>query len=225
VYCKETVGDTLADLKGEVMHLKVDSTRIPSKACNVIARTNAQSDKKVVLTAHIDAYEDTPGALDNASGVVALMLLAEMLRNYRGEIGVEFVAFNGEDHYSVGGQMDYLRRYGEELPNVLLNINIDDAGSKHGRTAYSLYESPQTLETKAERVFAQFVGLTRGEPWYQGDHMVFVQNQVPALAFTSENMAEMMRTVTHTARDTPEQIDYGKLVELAEALNAFIRSF
>ena len=36
--------------------------------CNVIARLNPQADKKVVFSAHIDAYEDTPGASDNASG-------------------------------------------------------------------------------------------------------------------------------------------------------------
>lgn len=98
VYCKETVGDTLADLEGEVLHLKVDSQRIPSSAFNVIARTHSQSDKKVVITAHIDAYEDIPGALNNASGVVVLLLLAEVLRDYRGEIGVEFAALNGGNY-------------------------------------------------------------------------------------------------------------------------------
>lgn len=225
VHCKDYVGETLAKLGGEVMHLKVDSQRIPSMASNVIARANPQSDKIIVVTAHIDGYEDTPGALDNASGVVVMMLLAEMLVDYRGNIGVEIVTFNGEDHYSVAGQMDYLRRYGQELTDIMLNLNIDDAGSKQGRSAYSFYECPQALETKAEQVFQQFDGLVRGEPWYMGDHMIFVQNQVPALAFTSENMAELMKTVTHTAIDTPDQIDYYKLVELAESLNAFIRSF
>ncbi len=224
VYCKETVGETLASLEGAVLHLKADSQRVPSSASNPIARIQGKGDKKIVITAHIDGFENTPGALDNASGVVVMMLLAEMLADYRGIIGVELIAFNGEDHYSVAGQMDYLKRFGNELPDVMLNINIDDAGSNTGKTAYSFYECPQDIEAKAEFAFQQFDGLIRGEPWHMGDHMIFVQHEVPALAFTSEKMAELMQTVTHTALDTPDQIDYRKLVELAESLNAFIRS-
>ncbi|MDY6866208.1 MAG: M28 family peptidase, partial [Halobacteriota archaeon] len=40
-----------------------------------------------------DAYEDTPGALDNASGTVVLLLIAEMLQNYKGPLGIELIAF------------------------------------------------------------------------------------------------------------------------------------
>ena len=108
---------------------------------------------KVVIAAHIDAYEDSPGALDNASGIVVLLLCAEMLSNYRGENCVEIAAFNGEDHYSAGGQMDYLKRYGGEFPGILLAVNIDDAGYKQGRSSYSFYECPPQLEKKAEDVF------------------------------------------------------------------------
>jgi hypothetical protein len=54
--------------------------------------------------------------------------------------------------------------------------------------------------------------------------MIFVMNQVPAIAFTAELMPELMRTVTHTAADTPDLIDSRKLVEVAAALNALVRS-
>lgn len=225
VYCKDTTGEILASLEGEVFQLRLDARRIPSIASNVITRTDYRSDKKIVITAHIDAYEDTPGALDNASGIVVVMLLAEMLSDYRGNFGVEIAAFNGEDHYSVAGQMDYLRRYSQEFHDILLVVNVDDAGFKEGRTSYSFYECSQQLEDRVEDVLRKFDGLVRGEPWFNGDHMVFVQNQVPALAITSEFMTELMKTVTHTSLDTPENIDCHKLVELAEALNALIRSF
>jgi aminopeptidase YwaD len=223
VYCTATVGETLAGRCGELFHLKIDSRRIPSQACNVIASLNREAAQKIVITAHIDAYEDTPGALDNASGTVVLLLLAEMLTDYRGDYGVEIAAFNGEDHYSAGGQMDYLRRYGGELGNILLAINIDDAGYRIGKTAYSFYGCPPQLQGKAEAIFQGLPGLAAGEPWYQGDHMVFVQGGVPAVAFTAERMAEAMSTVTHTALDTPEMVDHQKLVELAGALNSLIR--
>jgi len=225
VYCKDTVGEMLARLEGQAVHLKIDARRLPSSARNVVARTDYRADKRVVLTAHIDAYEDVPGASDNASGVVVLLLLAELLSDFRGNIGIEIAALNGEDHYSAGGQMDYLRRYGKEFPGILLAVNVDDVGFKQGRTSYSYYECAQQLEEKAEDLFRHCDGLVRGEPWFNGDHMIFVQNSVPSMALTSECMAELMRTVTHTPSDTADIIDCRKLVEIAESLNALIRSF
>ena len=224
VYCTASVGEALAGKLGERFHLKIDSRRISSHATNVIARLNPDAAQKIVVTAHIDAYEDTPGALDNASGCVVLLLLAELLSEYRGQYCIEFAAFNGEDHYSAGGQMDYLRRYGGELAKTLLATNIDDAGYPVGKTAYSFYGCPPKLQQSAEAIFQGYPGLAPGEPWYQGDHMVFVQNSVPSLAFTSERMAEAMMTVTHTALDTPERVDHQKLIELARALSDLLRA-
>jgi aminopeptidase YwaD len=190
----------------------------------VIATLNGRAEKKILLTAHIDAYEDTPGASDNASGTVVLLLAAEMLSDYRGQYAVEIAAFNGEDHYSAGGQMDYLRRYGEQLPSIHLAVNIDDVGNKDGRAAYSFYECPEPVQQQAVKTFSGYPGLCPGDPWYNGDHMIFVMNQVPAIAFTAELMLELMKSVTHTAADTPELIDPHKLVEVAAALNALVRS-
>ena len=224
VYCRDTVGDVLAALQGDSFRLQIDASRLPSSATNVIARLNGGASGKVVLVAHIDAYEDSPGALDNASGVVVLLLCAEMLSDYRGDNCVEIAAFNGEDHYSAAGQMDYLKRYGDEFPGILLAVNIDDAGYKQGKSFYSFYGCSPQLEKKAEDVFWRFDGLVRGAQWSNGDHMIFVQSGVPSLAFTSECMAELMRTVTHTSADTPDIIDGHKLVEIAESLNALVRS-
>ena len=131
---------------------------------------------------------------------------------------------NGEDHYSAGGQMDYLHRYGNDLARIQLAINVDDVGCKDGGSAYSFYGCPPDLQVEAEVIFQDTPGIVAGEPWFNGDHMIFVQKQIPALAFTAENVAELMRTVTHTAQDTPSLIDHRKLVELVQVLNHLIRS-
>jgi len=225
VYCRDTLGDVLSARQGDSFRLKIDASRLPSSATNIIARLNAGAPRKIIVTAHIDAYEGSPGASDNASGTVVLLLCAEMLSDYRGENCIEITALNGEDHYSAGGQMDYLKRYGSEFPGVLLAVNVDDVGYKQGRSSYSFYECSPQLEKKAGDVFRRFDGLVRGEPWFNGDHMIFVQNQVPSAAFTSECMPELMRTVTHTSLDTPDIVDCRKLIEVAESLNALARAF
>ncbi len=52
--------------------------------------------------------------------------------------------------------------------------------------------------------------------------MIFVINQVPALAFTSEKAMENLATITHTPQDLPELVDYSKLVEVARALQQLL---
>lgn len=225
LYCSDSVGEQLVKLQSEELQLKIETQRIQSLGANVIARLNRGAPQKNVITAHIDAYEDSPGASDNASGTVVLLLLAEMLADYSGDKCIEIAAFNGEDHYSAAGQMDYLNRYGDEFERILLAVNIDDVGFHEGRSSYSFYECPKQLEKRLGAIFGGYDGLVRGEPWYNGDHMIFVQQGVPAAAFTSESMPELMRTVTHTAKDTPDIIDTLKLVELAEALNQLARAF
>src|SRR4030042_2800776 len=183
VYCTDIVGKEILAKTGEVFRLSIEARRIPATACNVIARKNQAAPQKIVVSAHIDAYWSTPGALDNASGTVVLLLLAEMLQDYKGNLGIEIVAFNGEDYYSVGGQMDYLRRSAQGFTGMAVAINIDDVGYKHGKTAYSLYECPDEIKQKAHNIFSSYDGIMAGEPWYQGDHMVFVQNKKQAIAF------------------------------------------
>ena len=65
-------------------------------------------------------------------------------------------------------------------------------------------------------------GLVEGEPWYQGDHGLFLMNQRPALALTSEQLAELMAEITHTPKDRPEIIDCSKLVAVALALRDLV---
>jgi len=225
VFCTDVVGKEIAVNTGKVLRLTTEARRMPSTACNVIARRNQEASQKIVVSAHIDAYWSTPGALDDASGCVVLLLLAEMLEDYDGNSAIEIVAFNGEDYYSAGGQMDYLRRYGDDLDRITVVINLDDLGYKHGKTAYSLYECPSEIDQKAQNIFTLYPGTARGEPWYQGDHMIFVQKGKPAIAITSEKILELMSSVTHTPKDTPDMVDCEKIVETANALRDFMQVF
>jgi len=225
VYCTDVIGEEIAVNTYHKFHLVIQAKRIFSTACNVIARKNPNAREKIIVCAHIDAYSNTPGALDNASGTVVLLLLAKMLQKYDSSIAIEFIAFNGEDNFSVGGQMDYLHRYRNELKKVLVVINVDDVGYIKGKTAFSMYECPDTISKKAHHIFSSFNGIIQGEEWFQGDHMIFVQKGIPAIAFTAEKMRELMAKITHTQKDSPELVDYTKLLEIASALKEFIVDF
>lgn len=64
---------------------------------NVIATFGPRSESRIVVGAHYDAYEDTPGADDNASGVAGLIELGYLLGQADLSQRVELVAFTLEE--------------------------------------------------------------------------------------------------------------------------------
>jgi aminopeptidase YwaD len=212
----------------EPLHLQIRSRRLPVAAANVVARRGAARPPVVVL-AHIDSKPTTPGALDNASGVVTLLLLADLLRDAPAAVAVELVALNGEDHYSAAGEMAFLRSTGDHLGALTLGINIDGVGSHLGATAYSLYnmdaEGPHAaLGARVRTLFAAHAGLVEGQAWMQSDHALFAMAGVPALAFTSQPLETLFTTLWHTADDTVEQVEPAHLAGLALALRDLLVS-
>jgi aminopeptidase YwaD len=218
VYMTQEDGERLADHAAKEVSLTIKANRIPAKGYNVIARKGTNPNRRVVVCAHIDAKDDTPGALDNATGVVVLLLLAELLEEYSGALGVEIVALNGEDYYSAPGEIQYLKSNAGRFNEIILGINLDLAGYYQGDTAYSLYECPVEIADSIQKAFSSQENIVEGEPWYQSDHTLFVQNQTPALAITSDRFVELSTYVTHTAKDSPEMVDPTKLVDIGLAL-------
>ncbi|MBN2045710.1 MAG: M28 family peptidase [Anaerolineales bacterium] len=223
VYMKDVDGEKLAQLPRQQIALTIDSTRIQAKGCNVIARKPAGDSQRVVLCAHIDAKDNTPGALDNGTGVVTLALLAELLADYSGPLGVELLAFNGEDHYSAQGQKEYLKSRLTEFSQIALAINTDVAGYVQGNSAFSLYGVSDQISSLVREVMGQFASFQEGEQWYQSDHSVFIQNGCPAVAITSDQFMRLSTEVTHTPADDLDLVDYGLLVDVALALEQVVR--
>ena len=223
-HCSEETGGAIASKTGRTLHLIIDSARRESSAANVIFRLSTGAPRKILVTAHIDAYDNTPGATDNAAGVVVLLLLAELIASDPPSTGVEIVALNGEDHYSAAGQLDYLARYGDDLANVRFVINIDGAGFREGATAYSFYDLSPDVQESAVATFSNYPGLIEGQQWFAGDHSIFLQRDIPAIAFTSARINEFLRSMAHTPKDSPDTVDCTKLVELADALAHLLRT-
>jgi aminopeptidase YwaD len=173
--------------------------------------------KRLVFTAHIDSKLGTPGALDNAVGVVSLLLLAELLAEYAESIEIELVVLNGEDYYSTPGEIHYLNSNTSRLDEIVLAVNVDGVAFHQGSSAWSAYELPPELASAVSQAFSSQPGIVQGEPWYQGDHMLFVMNQRPAVAVTSEQVWQIVSEVAHTDKDLPALVDPERLVHLASA--------
>jgi aminopeptidase YwaD len=222
-YMTDEEGQRLAEYAGQEIFLEIRASRILATGCNVIARKGANLRRRVVLLAHIDARMGTPGASDNASGVIVMLLLAELLADYTGQLGLEIVALNGEDYFSNPGEQQYVALNADRFEEIVLGINVDDVGYYKGRAAYSLYHCPVEMADLIRKVFSDYDdGLVAGEPWYQGDHGLFLLNRRPALALTSDHLLELMAEITHTPQDRPEIIDCARLVTVALALRDLV---
>lgn len=221
VFLTAEQGNQLAEHTGEEISLEIRAKRIPARACNVVTRRGNSSGARIVLFAHIDAKIGTPGALDNGSGIVTLLLLSELLKDYMGKKCVEIVALNGEDYYSNPGEQLYLKQNEGKFEEIVLGINIDGLGYIQGRTAYSLYECPPSIAKSIQQAFAE-EAFFAGEPWFQGDHAICLMNGRPALALTSELAGELLAEYIHTEKDTPELIDPEMIVNTALALHRLI---
>ena len=224
VYLTEEEGLTLLPYIGKEVKLDSISKRIKGNGFNVVARKGSNSTTRIVVTAHIDAKKGTPGAIDNATGVVILLLLAGLLKDYAGDKQIEIVALNGEDYYAVPGQMLYIAENQGHFDDILLNINIDGAGYKTGDTAFSFFGLPEEISQKVSRIVDAFPDISEGEQWPQGDHSIFVQFGRPAIAVSSQWFVNNIDTqdITHTPKDNMEIVDINKLPTIAKAIKRLL---
>jgi aminopeptidase YwaD len=225
IYMTEEEGEKVLGHVGQVASIRIDAQRHPSTGCNVLAWKGGDAGQRIVVCAHIDAKENSPGALDNGTGIVTLLLLAELMKDYQGKHELEIVAINGEDYYAASGEIQYVKRMKDRWDEILLAINMDGAGFHQGRTEYSLYECPEEISTSVQNVFSTRKEFVEGAQWYQSDHSIFIQNGRPAVAITSDNFIELSTNITHTPRDHPDLVDTGKLVNIAEAIRDAILTF
>jgi aminopeptidase YwaD len=221
-YMTEEEGARLASWVGQEIQLEIRSRREPASGTNVLAFKGKNRSGRVVLSAHIDAKPTTPGALDNAAGVTTLLLLAELLQDYREEPGIELFIVNGEDHYSAAGEINYLQHNQGRMSEIRMNINLDGVGYRETDTAYSLYNLPGETAAAIRQFFDAQPEILEGEPWYQGDHTMFLQYGVPAMAMTSDAMTSLWTEIAHTPEDLPGLVDPSRLAELARRLHVLL---
>jgi aminopeptidase YwaD len=209
----------LLGCQGRVVGLSVQSVTIPSTGFNVIARRDGGARGKIVLCAHYDTWFDTPGALDNAAGVAALLALAEIIGSQ--PLSVELVAFNGEDHYAAPGQVDYLAG---DVSGIGFVINVDGIGAISKQNSLAWFGEDQALRSTVASVKQDFPALVEVERWPQGDHMIFVLRGVPAIALSSADAFDLWWSVTHSPSDTVDQVSPAKIAEVVTFVARLLNS-
>jgi Zn-dependent M28 family amino/carboxypeptidase len=202
----------------------------------------------VIVGAHYDSVNGSPGANDNATGVAALIELARLFRTQSPGRTLRFVAFvNEEPPYFQTGNMGsrvYSRRCRERGENVTAMLSLETIGYYLDEDKSQLYPFPFRLFYPGKGDFIGFVGNTSSRPLVRRVVNCFRQNA----AFPSEGIAApgwltgigwsdqwsfwkegypgVMITDTaifrykryHTLSDTPDKIDYERMARVVNGV-------
>ncbi|MEE9441169.1 MAG: M20/M25/M40 family metallo-hydrolase [candidate division Zixibacteria bacterium] len=118
--CDSVVNDTLTAL--------IDGSFL--KCRNIIAYKTGTDypHDQIIIGAHYDTYpEDSPGADDNGSGLVAVLEIARALADIDTKMTIIFILFDAEEH-GLWGSMHYAREAAERSDRIVCVFNLDMIG-------------------------------------------------------------------------------------------------
>ena len=223
-YTTDEIGAQLAPLAGRVAELEIVAQRRTGWARQLTAARGPAGAPRALVMAHIDSKGGSPGALDNATGVAALLGVAELLAEYDGPYRVELIPMNGEDYYANSGEHLFVAANEGRWDELLGTVNMDAIGAKGASTAASLYSVSARGAELIGRVMRRHPTVSLGEAWYESDHSIVAGHGRPAIALTSTSFRELSASVTHTQRDTLELADPALVAGAAEFVADLVRS-
>jgi predicted small lipoprotein YifL len=184
--------------------------------------------KALVVSAHYDAVSigGGQGALDNASGVAAILRVAESLLRWgeQPETDIIFCAFDGEEHGLLGSQAFVLNA--KEVYQEMFNINIDTiglsgvplliAGDEILREDITAFFADSNIPLDYENM----VRAAGGTMIFGSDDTSFRNHGFSGV--TLANLGDEVFAVMHSENDVPDVLDIAFIENTADVVTGFI---
>jgi hypothetical protein len=213
---------------------------------------NTLPDEIILVGAHYDSVAGSPGANDNASGVAALLVMAQLLAGRDQARTVRLVAFvNEEPPFFQTNQMGsrvYASRARKRGDDIIAMLSLETIGCYRSEKGSQHYPFPFSLFYPDIGNFLGFVGnlssrkLVRRAIGSFRDHTPFPSEGAAApgwiigigwsdhWAFWKEGYSAIMVTDTalfrypyyHSANDTPEKIDYDRMARVVAGITRVV---
>lgn len=122
---------------------------------NLIAEMPGSSEDVVIVAAHHDAVEGSPGADDNASGLSGLLECARILAGKNLRRTVRFISFHLEE-FGMIGSTDYVRRLKQKNERIAGMVSLEMIG--YTDSAPESQQMPASLKWKYPDT-GDFIGL------------------------------------------------------------------
>lgn len=225
---------------------------LESENLEVEIRGATRPEEIVIVGAHYDSVEGSPGANDNATGSAAVLALARRFAHRHPARTLRLVQFvNEEPPYSYSeamGSVHYARRCRARGENVVAMFSLETIGYYSDAPKSQLYPFPMGFFYPATANFIAFVGNTDSQRLVRESVRIFrmttrfpseggaVPPSIPGVgwsdhwSFWQEGYPAVMVTDTalfryphyHIASDTPDKIDYDRLARVVSGLDQVI---
>jgi len=252
VMAADYIRTTLAGAGHEVRR---QTYEVGGKICENIeaeVRGSRRSDDIIVIGAHYDSVQGSPGANDNASGVAAILALARAFASTAPACTLRFVAFTNEEpplfQTEHMGSRVYAKRSRERREKIVLMLSLetigyysDEPGSQHLLFPLNLiYPSTGNFIAFVSNVengflVQQLVGSFRQQAQFPSEGGA-LWDLIPGVgwsdhwAFWKEGFPAVMVTDTapfrypayHSHADRPELVQYERMARVVSGLRAVI---
>jgi len=193
------------------------------KSLNVIGLIEAPSEDILLITAHIDSVPESPGAVDNASGVEGMLRVAERLLNSEPEGGwpfkIAFVGFGCEEWYLLGSTYYLFEAMDQGIhKNIKMCINLDMIGQGEKitfRIGTELLRKQFSLWFKQSR-FSNYDIIT-DVPYASTDYWPFFYQGIPGI-----DILVLPYKYYHQPLDTFDCIELAQIEIISEMISEFI---
>jgi hypothetical protein len=206
----------------------------------------------VVIGAHYDSVQGSPGANDNASGVAALLEIGRALQGRSFKRGVRLVAFVNEEapfsYTESMGSVRYARRLMQQSHNVAAMVSLETVGYYTDNPGSQRYPFPLSYFYPDTGNFIGFVGNPASKSQVRRMVRSFRENtrfpseglaapeRIPGVgwsdhwAFWRQGLPAVMVTDTafyryheyHTSKDMPRILAYDRMARVVKGLVAVI---
>ncbi len=116
------VGQHLQSLGMNVEYHVWNNSTNPNVIGEIVGRTHPE--QIYIIGAHLDAVQGAPGADDNASGSVAVLIAADILSQYQWDCTLRFAFWTGEEQ-GLYGSNAYAQRALSRGENIVAYLNLD----------------------------------------------------------------------------------------------------
>jgi Zn-dependent M28 family amino/carboxypeptidase len=221
------------------MRISLTVATTNARASNVIADLAGRKPGVVLLGAHLDSVANGPGINDNGSGSALVLEVARQARrlHLKPKHGLRFAFWGGEE-LGLLGSTSYVQGLSAKQRSRILDVlNFDMVGSRnYGRIVYTADDAPRGSQRIEDAFHAYFAAhkLPAEDESLGGssDHASFARVGIPvgglftgadelkSAAFAQRfggTAGRSFDSCYHKACDTPANVDYGILGQMADA--------
>ncbi len=209
---------------------------------NLIVRLGPASGERVVVGAHYDARGPYPGADDNASGTAALIEIARVLAAHPPPVATELVWYSNEEYGLLGSA-----RHADAAAGVRAMISLEMLGCFDQPQHFPFAALRLLYRRRGDYIVV--VGRLQDFPLVRSvkralrsggigvasidapeaipgignsDHSSYWRAGIRAVMVTDTAWYRNLRY--HTARDTPDTLDYAKMAQVVDGIAAWVSS-